>query len=299
MSMQSTGLGRGLSVWTTLAGSACLAGAAALAIAPRFDPSAAWIAVRFQPLGVVPGTLAVGGLLLLAAAGLSRSLRHSHQVLTVPEEPDKRIDALAAELVSTRGQLQDLRIEFVYLKDALTKLGREGEELRKAQESTRDTLFAARDTVVGLVGAFDQLTARTDHQTNTVLGAVQHAARETELAIANLRLYTSSAAERPPGPFAAPIDAALDESFGPYVAGEQSADQDGELDVWVELDAALPENEAREPDVLDTLEALDREVRAGLAERTTEIDQKLAQVAQLLADPAVKRAYEIARRDQH
>lgn len=152
-------------IW--LASGAFLATAAVLAIAPRVSPEAGtWIG-KLSRAGLTWPLVAGFGCVIGAIAATARRARADEAPATT--EPDEKpaiaplsddplARELASELARVRGSLHDLRIEFVYVKDALARMQ------QAATESSSDSDHDAEAAIFRLAASLDQIGGRIEQQ---------------------------------------------------------------------------------------------------------------------------------------
>jgi len=291
--------------WAWISCCALLAGAAVLAVAPRALPGTASAIADLARSGLTWPLLAGFGLVLAAIATSVRQPTAAAPAPSIPEPvresatplaSDPLARDIAAELARVRGGLHDLRIEFVYVKDALARVQQNG--TLGESDSNRDVEAA----IFRLAASLDQLGGRMEHELS---------AQRTWLA----EVVDTQARQAIAGAEQLP-------SFAdPYLQGFEGPEHEidvpegfaaGEDDVHVEVSLDEDENWFADLGVLDEIE----EPRAPLAHGKTspshrpssadtllgeleqagsaraELDEKMAQLRDLLSDPAVVRALE-------
>ena len=125
----------------------------AIASLPVFLPQYAWIAKGLAKHGMTSGPLLVAGCVLFGVAWMLRM--QAPAPAPEPVHDDRReliLDQLATELAQMRGGIQELRVEFVYLKDAQQSLvqvqsAQNAESQGEAQQAAIFRLAASLDQV--------------------------------------------------------------------------------------------------------------------------------------------------------
>ena len=289
--------------WTWLAAGALLAGAAVVALAPRILPDTAPAATALARHGLTWPLIGGFGLVLAAIASTSRrSSGETHPAEAPPTEPETPAEdplarEIAGDLARVRGSLQDLRVEFVYVKDGLGRL------LQSASNVDADANRETEAAIFRLAASLDQLGGRIEHE------------------LATQRTWLQDVLERESRrPIQAPesLPASLPGFANPYAQGFEGAAHEIEVedgfrsspdDLHVEV--ALDEDGgwSNGLGVLDQIDepraplgqghgktswsgrppassGLFEEIETGAAE----LEGKMAQLRQILADPAVQRA---------
>jgi len=136
-------------------GFAMLLAGAAIAVLPKVMPDSAWMVRSLAAKGITSAPLLVGSFVLWGLCLTSRSSRSRHQsVQDAALSTSPAIDKLAGEIAHLGDGLQGLRIEFVYLKDAL-----QSQQDRNQQAPAND---APADAMYRLAASLDQLGARVE-----------------------------------------------------------------------------------------------------------------------------------------
>jgi hypothetical protein len=289
--------------WAWLASAAMLGGAAALALVPRAVHAAGPAVAELARMGVTWPLLAGFGVVIAAVATTARRAPTSAAMQPVPEPESKASLAqdplardIAGELARVRGGLHDLRVEFVYVKDALSRLQ------QTASQADAESDHDAEAAIFRLAASLDQLGGRIEHELSTQRTWLSGAMEE----------LTKSATQ---------ASSALPAFADPYLQGfEGSAHEIHPAEGFVAHDDDLHVEVALESDAswLNGLGVLDEieEPRAPLAHGKTSpssrpttgesllgdfgrmhsapdgIGLKMAQLRELLSDPAVQRALE-------
>lgn len=291
--------------WAWISSGALIAAAATLAVVPRAVPSLAHVASDLARSGLTWPLVGGFGLVLAAVAASARRPREEASP-SAPVTPDRSGSTpladdplardIASDLARVRGGLHDLRIEFVYVKDALARLQ------QSATSTATDPDRDAEAAIFRLAASLDQLSGRIEHEL-----AGQRAWLSDVL---ENQLQRASADATPLPRFADPYlqgfegsDHEIDLCEG-YVASEDdmAVEVSLEEDVgWVAGLGVLDEiheprgplahaktSPSHRPSSADTL--LGELEQAGSAR--AQLDEKMARLRDLLSDPAVQRALE-------
>lgn len=287
--------------WIGLASAALIVGGIATAVAPRVAPASADFVAQLARHGVEwPLLIGFGIVLAAVAAGTRRMRTASPEAAPIAAEPtpaprlaeDPWAREVTSELARLRGGVHDLRVDFVYVKDALARLQQTSAQAESG--NGRDTEAA----IFRLAASLDQFGGRIEHELSS---------QRAWLADALERDARRSAAEPESLPrFADPYSQGfegigheihVDEGF---VSGEE------DLHVAVSLDdsewhaglGVLDEiEEPRAPIGNGKTSPSGRPMHSGglldeLESGAADIEGKMAQLRYLLSDPGVQRALE-------
>lgn len=167
---QTTGAG-----WMIALGALGAAGGCALAVVPKLAPDLAPLCAGLARHGVTPGLAIAAGGALAIAGGALRALfrgaaRERELSLAQPDELTPRMTQIESDLAQVRGTLQELRVEFVYVKDSVLHLRQAvGDVLTTANpESMQEAVFR-------MASSLDQLGACMDQRLTTQNETMQRA----------------------------------------------------------------------------------------------------------------------------
>jgi hypothetical protein len=280
-----------------------LGGAAALALVPRAVHATGPAVAELARLGVTWPLLAGFGVVIAAVATTARRTATSAPIQPVSEPEsttslaqDPLARDIAGELARVRGSLHDLRVEFVYVKDALSRLQ------QTASQADAESDHDAEAAIFRLAASLDQLGGRIEHELSTqrtwLAGALEELAKPT------------AHASSPLPAFADPYLQGFEGSAHEIHLAEGFVAHDDDLHVEVALESEVTWLSGL--GVLDEIE----EPRAPFAHGKTSpssrpatgesllgdfgqpqsaqpgIGLKMAQLRELLSDPAVQRALE-------
>ncbi len=154
--------------WAWFGSLVLLTTAAALAIAPRAVHSAAPTVAELARMGLTWPLLAGLGVVVAAVATTARRTTiltaaplpapAPQQDPPMPLAQDPLAREIAAELARVRGGLHDLRIEFVYVKDVLSRLQ------QTAAQSDAESDHDSEAAIFRLAASLDQLGGRIEHE---------------------------------------------------------------------------------------------------------------------------------------
>lgn len=298
--------------WLGTAGTAALAAAAGMLAASSLVPAATgWIQAAAKQ-GITAGNAALAGVVLL---GIHATSRRTTPVAAAPapdaDALDRRLvlDQVAADLAEARGALKDLRVELVYVKDALGSSKGQRATKREAQggeASSQDGVFRVAASVDQLGSRIDARLRKQEDMTIDALAQIQRTMRETRARLDELSQRIETQPQTPHRP-SAPTREAFDTDVEALAQGFEPSEDD--LHVTVEF-----EEDAPELGILDSLddtgalrsspadapridaEALDLLQIGSTFERgqsdETEVAAKLDELRGLLSDPRVRAAFE-------
>jgi hypothetical protein len=219
-----------------------LAGVALVAVpmAPKPWSSVAAIAEKH---GITGLPIALAGVVLCGLWIAARSRREAPG--TTNEQPDQSLilEQVASDLSQMRGGIQDLRVEFVYLKDQVLKIP---SQLQLTQDSSGENSQAA---VFHLAASVDQLSGRMEHLLRTQetaiqsrIGSLEQSVRASQMQVASMQQRLESATakawlgdrdEEPQPEYEAAAEPEVEIEEG-YRAGVD------DVDVWVEMEEPAP-----------------------------------------------------------
>lgn len=305
--------------WLSISGTAALVGAAGMLAMGSFVPAATgWIQAAAKQ-GITAGSAALAGVVLLGIHAASRRRAPAPVAPAIDETAVAGglvLEQVAADLADARGALKDLRVDLVYLKDALGN--GKGQRASKREAPSADA--SAHDGVFRVAASVDQLGSRIDARlrkqedmTIDALAQIQRTMRETRARLDELsqRIEAPPPVEQRAAELAAPQAHAHAHEFDADVeeiaTGFEPSDDD--VHVTVELDDDGPElgllDRLDDAGVLRTspsdtpridAEALDLLQIGSTFDRQraddSEIAAKLEEVRGLLSDPRVRAAFE-------
>jgi hypothetical protein len=164
----------------------------ALVVLPTVLPQHAWIVRSLADRGVTSLPIAIGGVLMcgIAFAGRSRGEVTPHLV-----DPDRgtrtALDTLSQQIAQLGDTLQGIRIEFVYLKDALQSQIDRVEASRSSDN--------AGDAVYRLAASLDQVGMRIEERVATTHREVAESVKTVVATLEKLREDTAGLREESAG----------------------------------------------------------------------------------------------------
>jgi hypothetical protein len=250
------------------------AGGALCAFGPQVLPAQAEFFARVAARGITPGALWCAAALMGSLAMLARALGRNLEVLGQEDDQSLLIEQVAMDLAQTRSSMQELRVEFVYLKDHVTNMGRDlPTQIASANEST------TRDAMYRLAASLDQVGARLEQRIRTQHGTLEGTLQELQQSlqstcdqVAQLQdsfsqgLGSGPSLALPPVPGtwelpAEPANAPISLGVLDHLADDHAHDDSAQIELGAPLPAGKPSYE-----------------------------EKLIQLTQLLADPRVRAA---------
>ncbi|MBL8859131.1 MAG: hypothetical protein JNL28_11530 [Planctomycetes bacterium] len=303
-------------------GIAAIASGCALILLPVIARDLSWITNSFAKNGISGAAVALTGLILVVLANMNKQ-RIDPALSQRSEEQALLLEQLASDLALTRGGMQELRIEFVYLKDQVATA--------VAQRELLDSQSDGDDAQAGmfrLAASMDQLTGRLevrmktqDAALNEQLGLLREELAQTVANVAGLRAciedgLNESDQARSTGAESDSYDLS-DERQIEIAEGYEPHEDD--LEVTVELDESPEEELELGLGLLDEMDdqghphpakqslsmrpsrrSTDLDALAGLLPSRNgtagmDVDEKLAALRELMSDPSVREALEAAR----
>lgn len=154
----------GAETWLVGGGVLMMLAGIALVVVPTFLPQYGWVVRSLAGRGVTSLPFAIGGVLMCGIAFTSRASRASLEataaVISSARQTSPAVDALARQIATLDDGLQAIRIEFVYLKDALQS------QLERLQ-APQNQDSSAGDAVYRLAASLDQVGMRIEERVNT------------------------------------------------------------------------------------------------------------------------------------
>ncbi|MBK7643233.1 MAG: hypothetical protein IPJ19_09305 [Planctomycetes bacterium] len=142
---------------------------------PKLLPAQAQVFEHASAQGLTPGVLWAVSALMFSISILARSLGRNLESLAQSDDHGLIFDQFVTDLAQTRTSMQELRVEFVYLKDHLANLGRDlPTQIAAANEST------TRDAMYRLAASLDQVGARLEQRMRSQQGALEGTLQEMQ-----------------------------------------------------------------------------------------------------------------------
>lgn len=255
--------------WLFAGGLLAAAGGVFLGLGAHFLPAQAHLIQQIHSRGVNAGVLFGTAALLLGVGIVARRIGRGLDLLADREEERFVQEQIASDIAQSRASLQELRVEFVYLKDALGTLGRDlPTRLSEASEnSTRDAMYR-------LAASLDQVGARLEQRIRSQQGTLEETLRELHSSlqltceqVTNLTLGMTPSAAPAAGWGEVPAEPA------PPAIGLGLLDTLGDEQPSSTWDAGAAQA-----------------VPAPLPSAPPSYEQKLSQLSELLSDPRVRAA---------
>lgn len=291
-----------------LMGAVAVAAGAALTVLPLVAREQAGIVNSFAKHGVTGMPLALTGLVLCVLAVVSRKKEDSAASKQIADQA-LLLEQLASDLALTRGGMQELRIEYVYLKDQV--------QTAMAQRETLDAQAKETDpqaAMFRLAASMDQLTGRLELRMRTQDESLAEQFAELRSELAEARTHIGEMRARIEEGLQAVQSSASDERQIEIEPGYEPNEDDYHVTVELEEeetpslglldefdDLGLHQSQKQSPNIRPSRRSTDLDSQVGLlpsrgqaAPRT--VDEKLAALRELMTDPIVRKALEAARR---
>ncbi len=248
----------------SLAGLLAGVGGALCAYGPQLLPAQAELFAHAASRGITSGALWCVAAVMFSLSVLARALGRNLEILAQSDDNSLLIEQIVMDLSQTRTSMQELRVEFVYLKEHISNLGRDlPAQIATANEST------TRDAMYRLAASLDQVGARLEQRIRTQHGTLEGTLQEVQQSLQATceqvtQLQQSYSQGGAPGAWELPAEPASPPiSLGvlDHMADSREAPDAGHADLGAPLPTGQPSYE-----------------------------EKLVQLASLLADPRVRAA---------
>ena len=171
---------------------------AALVTVPLVAQPLAWISAGFAKHGVQGAPAALAGIVMfglwIATRALAASRRDDSTRAQELEEQRKQaadqarlLEQVASDLALTRGGMQELRVEFVYLKDQVQSAQREGVDPTTGVDEAQAAIFRLAASMDQLGGRLDQRLRAQDTAVHEVMGLLRSEISQTTASLTELR----------------------------------------------------------------------------------------------------------------
>jgi len=235
------------------------------AYGPKVLPAQAELFQKASSHGITPGALWCLSVLLFGLSVFARALGRNVESLGSSDDQSLLMDQLTTDLAITRTSMQELRVEFVYLKDQVSNMGRDlPTSIVAANESS------TRDAMYRLAASLDQVGARLEQRIRSQQGTLESTLQEVQQSLQATCEQVTQLGETLQQA-TAPVDA--------WAAPAEPAPPPLSLGL---LDHMADENAAPVPSGAD--------YGAPLPAGSQSYEEKLMQLAQLLNDPRVRAA---------
>jgi hypothetical protein len=175
-----------------------LVGGAALAAIPLVAEHYAWIAAGCAKNGVYGAPVALTGVVLfglwLVARGRDTVGEDEEVVAAREKEAHEReeaqtlvLDQLASDLALARGGMQELRVEFVYLKDLVQSAQKDGLDPTTGLHEAQAAIFRLAGSMDQLGGRLEQRLKAQDTAVHEVMGLLRSELSTTTNSLLDLR----------------------------------------------------------------------------------------------------------------
>jgi hypothetical protein len=329
-----------------LAGGSLAIAGIALELVPEFAHDYTWIVNGFAKHGITGMPLALCGLIFLGLCVVSRARdkadqrtaelrRREREAKEGASDQTLLLEQLASDLALTRGGMQELRVEFVYLKDMVQSAQKQAVDPTTGLDEAQAAIFRLAASMDQLGGRIEQRLKSQDAVFHEVVAALRAEIAMTNSSLSELRLRieqgiqdaTSSSLGRTVEGGVDEVDfSEVGEDYEIDLATGYEAHPD-DLHVEVELeqpasnglgllddldDQGKPRRSKTSPSIRPSIPRTNTYADLGLEERPVEkgsvagalphrltqeeeIEEKLAALRALMADPSVRRALEASR----
>lgn len=321
-------------------------GGAGLVAVPLVARSYAWIVSGFAKHGVYGAPVALAGIVVLGLwiVARSREVADRERAESAARDSQERaedsqqalvLDQLASDLALTRGGMQELRVEFVYLKDLVQSAQRDGVDPTTGIDEAQAAIFRLAASMDQLGGRLEQRLKAQDSAVHEVMALLRSELSTTTNSLMDLRVRieqgiqdastssvqtrTHADGEEDQMDFSEVDEIELESGYEPApddLHVEVELEQDNGLGLLDQLDdlgsprrtktsasirPSIPRTNTYADLGLDAGLDLDtgRRVPGALPSRrdaeADEVDEKLALLRALMSDPTVRHALEAAR----
>jgi hypothetical protein len=235
------------------------------AFGPRLLPAQTQLFERAAANGLTAGLLWGVAAVMFSLSVLARSLGRNVEALAQSDDLGLVVEQIASDLAQTRTSMQELRVEFVYLKEHVTSMGRDlPTQIASTNEST------TRDAMYRLAASLDQVGARLEQRIRSQHGTLEGTLQEVQQSLK----ATCEQVEQ--------IQQAMTQASAPASGWEMPAEPAQPPISLGVLDHLADEH----ADTGDARNAYGAPLPSG----PQTYEEKLVQLAQLLSDPRVRSA---------
>jgi hypothetical protein len=190
-------------------------GGAALVALPLIAQQYAWISAGFAKHGVHGAPVALFGSVLFGlwivtrsrgAADLDDAEQSARESEKSESESDQALllEQIASDLAIARGGMQELRVEFVYLKDAVQNVQQEGVDPTTGINEAQAAIFRLAASMDQLGGRLDQRLRAQDSAVHEVMNLLRSELSQTATSLMDLRLSIEQGIASASGPVLTP-----------------------------------------------------------------------------------------------
>lgn len=247
-------VGRGPGGLLTVAGLGMAAAGTALTLLPRFAPEFDWTVRHLASEGLMGGTFAAAGCVLIALGMASRAQSRFFRAASERSDADLMLEILTSELTEIRAEIRDTNQRVGFVRDETRGLF----EAVQAREGMDGGDNETRDATFRMAASLDQLGARIDQRMNSREASIEQVFNELRQQLTDVRTLAEDLREvMDQGPVSADSG-----TSGPELASHPM-DFDRSMDPSGEPMAAQAGHVAQAPSAppqgLDLLESLDHQ----------------------------------------
>jgi hypothetical protein len=321
-----------------LAGGALAVAGVALEIVPEVAHQYAWIVNGFAKHGITGMPLALCGLIFLGLCVVSRArdkadqrtaelTRREREAREGAEDQSLLLEQLASDLALTRGGMQELRVEFVYLKDMVQSATKQSVDPTTGLDEAQAAVFRLAASMDQLGGRLEARLKSQDSVFHEVIAALRSEISATNTSLHELRARIEQGIQDATSTISSrTVEGATDEvDFGEVEQGYRPSSDDLEVEVELEElatnglgllddldDLGKPRRSKTSPSIRPSIPRTNTYADLGIQEAPVdagsvtgalptrqsieaEIEAKLEALKALMADPGVRRALEASR----
>ncbi|MDZ4775149.1 MAG: hypothetical protein SGI72_18685 [Planctomycetota bacterium] len=290
----------------------------ALTVLPIVAREQASIVHSFAKHGVTGTPIALTGLVLCALAIVTRK-KADNSASKQTAAQALLLEQLASDLALTRGGMQDLRVEFVYLKDQVqtTAMQRDLQDQQSKGDDASSAMFR-------LAASMDQLTGRLETRMKALDGSLAEQFAQVRGEVGDVRNHVGELRSRiEEGMQAAASEEHVGEAY--HTSDERQIEiehgyqpHEDDIEVTVEFEEEEPsglglldefddhgrhKSQKQSPSIRPSRNSTHLDSQGGLLpsrtnghrEREMSVDEKLAALRTLMSDPTVRKALESTR----
>lgn len=286
----------------------------ALTVLPIIAREQAGIVNSLAKHGVSGAPIALTGLILCALVLVTRK-KTDNSASKQTADQALLLEQLASDLALTRGGMQDLRVEFVYLKDEVQTAAAQ-RDLQDQQSKGED----ASSAMFRLAASMDQLTGRLETRMKTLDASLAEQFAQVRGEIGDVRNHVGELRSRIEEGMQAATEEHVGEAY--HTSQERQIEiehgyqpHEDDLEVTVDFeeeetslglldefdDHGRHKSQKQSPSIRPSRRSTDLDSQAGLlpsrsnGHREMSVDEKLAALRTLMSDPIVRQALESTR----
>ncbi len=321
-----------------LAGGGLAVAGIAMEIVPEVAHQYSWIVNGFAKHGVTGMPLALCGLIFLGLCVVSRArdkadartaelTRREREAREGADDQSLLLEQLASDLALTRGGMQELRVEFVYLKDIVQSANKQTVDPTTGLDEAQAAVFRLAASMDQLGGRLEARLKSQDSVFHEVIAALRTEISATNTSLTELRLRIEQGIQdASAGINTRTVEGEVDEiDYSEVELGYQPSPDDLAVEVELEElatnglgllddldDHGKPRRSKTSPSIRPSIPRTNTYADLGIVEVPVdpgsvssalptrqsieaEIEAKLEALKVLMADPGVRRALEASR----